>query len=411
MSDMTGSARKGMAQVAGSFGPELQGAIRATSGLIQTAMTGGVYGLAAAAATLAVSGTIEWCQNLKAELIAARKYMDDMRNGYWALIEAQLAAKKEAEQSALDAIADKAKKAATFVEQLIAAMNALGQAEDSVVGAEMNLKIAQINDEFSAKLAEACEEMKPLVNAEKNLAIALEEQNQARELQKRAVERETEKLNDVQIKIERQMEVIDALNAAGKDTTEAEQKLAKLKVELQTQTNKLTEAHLKSEAELLKHETAVRDANAALANAQSQWNATVDANEKEIEALNEKEHQDREIAKITEVCKRNQVDANEYIQLWTECLKNGMTETEAYAELQKKLNEELQKRKEAEEKATEEAKKKAEEEAKKKTGKKDGTSSASATITFDPSRVAEGVKEWDGQTSYSRMRREMSNDI
>lgn len=333
-----------------------------------------------------------------------------MRNGYRNLIDAQLAAKAAQEQSALDAIVDKAQSATKAVDALLAAMTGLASAEDSVMGAELNLKIAQINEEFSQQLAEACNELKPLISAEKNLATAVAAQEAARKQQQRAIERETDKLNDCVIKIEHQQRVIAAQIAAGQDTTEAERKLANLKIEHATQTERLKAAEKNSEAKLLQHETAVRDATVAVEKAKSGWEATVEANENEMDALDEKERQERIAANITKICAENQVEANDYIKLWADCLKNGMTETEAYGELQKKLNEELRKRRETEEKANEEAKKKAEQDGK-KPGKKDKEGdSAVATITFDPSRVSEGVKEWDGQTTYSKTRQEISDN-
>lgn len=412
MSDFVGATKRGLTQISGSFGAEIQGTIRTTTGLLEQFVSGGIYGIAGAVATLAVNGLVQWLSNVAEAARKHREQMDAMRNGYWSLIDAQLAAKAAQEQSALDAIVDKAQSATKAVDALVASMNGLANAEDSVMGAEFNLKIAQINEEFSQQLAEACSELKPLISAEKNLATAVAAQEAARKQQQRAIERETDKLNDCAIKIEHQQQVIAAQIAAGQDTTEAERKLANLKIEHATQTERLKAAEKNSEAKLLQHETAVREATLAVENAKSGWEATVEANENEIEALNEKERQEREIAKIIETCAKNQVDANEYIQLWTECIKNGMTETEAYGELQKKLNEELKKRREAEEKANEEAKKKAEDEAegkKGKKGKKDGTSSI-ATITFDPSRVSEGVKEWDGQTTYSKTRQDISNN-
>ena len=86
-------------------------------------------------------------------------------------------------------------------------------------------------------------------------------------------------------------------------------------------------------------------------------------------------------------------------------MANGATETEAYAELQKKLNEEVKKRTDAEGNLTDALNSEA---TKKKD--KDGKAIAIANVSIDPSEVGEGVEEWDRRSTYSRMREEMSQE-
>ena len=57
-------------------------------------------------------------------------------------------------------------------------------------------------------------------------------------------------------------------------------------------------------------------------------------------------------AKITEVCTQYKVDAKEYIKKYNKMIDAGISETDAYAQLQRDLNEELKKRKDAEKEAT-----------------------------------------------------------
>lgn len=59
-----------------------------------------------------------------------------------------------------------------------------------------------------------------------------------------------------------------------------------------------------------------------------------------------------EEAKITEVCTQYKVDAKEYIKKYNKMIDAGIDETDAYAQLQRDLNDELKKRKEAEKEAT-----------------------------------------------------------
>ena len=187
--------------------------------------------------------------------------------------------------------------------------------------------------------------------------------------------------------------------------------IASAKREEESAQRQVTLAAQKESEARLNSATAEADAKARLDGANNALKAEEEAAEKAAKAADEKAYMDAQVARITEICGKRGVEAAEYIELFKTCIGNGADETEAYAELQKTLNDELKRRKEAEAKATEEAKKKAEEEAKKKPGKKDRDATATATITFDPSRVSEGVKEWDGQTSYSKARQEMSNDI
>lgn len=87
-------------------------------------------------------------------------------------------------------------------------------------------------------------------------------------------------------------------------------------------------------------------------------------------------------------------------------IANGATETEAYAALQRKLNEEVKKHASAEGKLTDALN--GEAATKKDKGAK---GIAIANVNIDPSQVGEGVQEWDGQTTWSKLRDKMSDDV
>ena len=118
----------------------------------------------------------------------------------------------------------------------------MAAASDAAIGSGGNLKIAQINDEFSQRLAEACDELKPLVTAERNLALAVQRQETSREQQTRAIENEKVALAGIEKRIEMQKDAIAKMVDAGLDTAAAEAKLSTLRAELATQTQRLKNA-------------------------------------------------------------------------------------------------------------------------------------------------------------------------
>ncbi len=399
--DAVNSAKQGFAQIAGSISGDLGGSISAVIPLMNQLFSGGASGVAGAIVTAAIRGMISWYQNLRAEMEEHRKQMESMRTGYRNLIDAQLAAKAAMEQDGLEATAKRAEDACKALDALTSAYNSLAAASDAAIGNGGNLRIAQINDEFSQKLAEACDELKPLVGAERNLAIALQRQETSREQQTRAIENEKSALQDIERKIELQKEAIAKAAAAGLDATAAESRLSTLRIQLAAQAERLKNAETVAATAALQHETAVRDATAAVEAARRTWDRTVAANEAEMEAAADKAYMDAQMAKIARVCAANQLEANSYVSLFKDSLARGLTETEAYAELQGKLNEELEKRGKAE---RESAKGGAD-------GRPNSTSTASATVNINPSQVGQGVAEWDGKTTWHNTRERMSQDV
>ena len=394
--DMVNSTKQGLTTLAGSFSGELSGSIRHVASLLTMVAQGGIWGLMNAA----IIETIGYFKRLRDEAEAHRKQMQDMATGYRKLIEAQLAAKAAMEQDGLEATVKRAEDACKALDALAAAYNSLAAASDAAIGSGGNLKIAQINDEFSQRLAEACDELKPLVTAERNLALAVQRQETSREQQTRAIENEKVALAGIEKRIEMQKDAIAKMVDAGLDTAAAEAKLSTLRAELATQTQRLKNAETAAATAALQHETAVRDATVALESAKGAWDRTVAANEAEMEAAADKAYMDAQMAKITRVCAVNQLEANSYISLFKDSIAKGLTETEAYAELQKKLNEELERRGKAEKDA-----------AKKNADGKNNASMATATVNINPSQVGQGLSEWDGKTTWHNTREKMSQDI
>ena len=106
---------------------------------------------------------------------------------------------------------------------------------------------------------------------------------------------------------------------------------------------------------------------------------------------------------IIEVCTKARVDQRYYIELFNDALEAGLTEEEAYVELQKELNGEIEARTEAEKKATEEAKKVAE-------GKGEKPAShASMTVSLDAgasSDIGDQVEKKGGFKNWQRQLRQ-----
>ena len=360
---------------------------------------GGPIAITATAAIAMVTAIIKWKKAQEEAAEAHRKLMEAMREGQAARIEADLAALAEREQSALDAMAESAANTVKELVALTAALKGLASAQDAGIGAELNLSIAKINDEFSQKLAEAAAELQPLVSAERDLAVALEEQKFARMQQQRAVERETVALQDAEAKIAAQKEVVAAEIAAGRDAVAARQELQKTEIERSVCEQRLKNATLTAETTLLKHETAVREARVAVSNATNAWNKAVEANELANEAVVEKAALSKIHDEITRICMKNEVEAAAYIKLYTESMAKGLTHSEAYAQLQEKLNEELQKRAEAEKKAAEKAAAEAAKSEAEKAKKDRPVLSTSMSVSIDPSEVGAGVDQSEPVTA------------
>ena len=344
-------AKHALGQIAGSFSGEIAGSLRMTVGLMEELGKSGMYGLVAAGANLIVTSAVNLYQSWKQAAEEHRKLMEAMQSGQQSLIAEQLAAIEARERASLDETAASAANLVKQITELAAAYKGLGSAEDMQGAAGANLAIAKINSEFADRLNEAAEEMRPLVQAEKALAIALQNQETAREQQRRVVERETVALQDIEARIAAQKDVIAAEIAAGRDGAAARDALSKMQIEHAAQTNRLKTAETNAEAALLQHETAVKDARAAVGRASEAWDRAVAANESANEAVEEKAALGRIHDEITRICMKNEVTAAEYIKLYGDSIAEGLTHTEAYGKLQEKLNKELEKRTEAEKKA------------------------------------------------------------
>ena len=355
MREVSEVSKHALGQIAGSFSGELAGSIRSTVGLLEEIGKGGIWGLMAAGVNLAITATVGWYTEMKKAAEEHRKLMEAMKSGQQALIADQIAAMAAREQASLDMIALSAQNAVKQIEALSAAYKGLAVAEDTGISAAGDLAIAKINSQFADRLNEACAELKPLVEAEKNLAVALQQQQTSRDAQKRAIERETGALQDLDAKIAAQKEVIAAEIAAGRDGAAARDALAKMEIERAAAELRLKNATVKAETTLLQHEVAVKNAKAAVDNATAAWDRAVAANDEANAAVEEKAALGRIHDEITRICMKNQVEEAAYIKLYTESIAKGLTHTEAYAKLQEKLNGELEKRADAEAKAAKDA--------------------------------------------------------
>lgn len=113
----------------------------------------------------------------------------------------------------------------------------------------------------------------------------------------------------------------------------------------------VTLAKQKEESASLALERATLDGEAKVVEASRAQEAEIAASLKKADAEFKKAEQERISAEITRICDTHKVKAAEYIKLYGESVAAGLTHTEAYGQLQAKLNEELQKRAKAEEKA------------------------------------------------------------
>lgn len=142
------------------------------------------------------------------------------------------------------------------------------------------------------------------------------------------------------------------------------------------------------------------------------WNqlraAGLSVEEATIELNQEYKDYKKAETKITKICQELKVDEKDYLKKFLTLMESGITESEAYAELQKQLNEELKKRKEAEEKAT-----KASEEAAEGKGGLGNNSSASASVSVslgngETDEIADKVEKKQGfKNEQRRLRQEM----
>lgn len=104
--------------------------------------------------------------------------------------------------------------------------------------------------------------------------------------------------------------------------------------------------------------------------------------------------------RIIEVCTKARVDQQYYLEMFNDALEAGLTEEEAYVELQKELNEELEARTEAEKKATEEVKKASDGKGEKPAARASMTVSLDAGASSDIGDQVEkkgGFKNWQRQ--------------
>jgi len=453
--DMADAAKKTVGSIAGAFEGELNGVLRTTGGLIADMARGGMWGVLASVANVAVGFIAEKFRELKEE---ARQFSEICRNGVMEAIggiegrfsslskkmqEANAAAKDMLDvmngktaanaemkvhqlhiatlQKMTDDMTSAAKGVVLADEAYQAAVirgtAAIEQAAASTEAAQADAKAA--TDRRLAAESSLAEISKERANLEAMMAdygrgwlakrkeieanLAKNEEafsngyyDQAKYLKYR---------KDLQIRLSKleseHADELTQLNEAKKSEERAAMLVADAKRAEEAASRAVTKAKQREEVARSTAAVAEEDAAARLDAANLAVTREAAAAEAAAKAADEKAYNDATIAHITAICTKRQVDAAGYLELYSTCIANGATEAEAYAELQKKLNDELKRRSEAEAKASKES----------KNGKNPGTSTASATVNINPSQVGQGISEWDGKTTWHNTREKMSQDI
>lgn len=454
--DMSQAARSSLSSLAGAFDTELGGAIGKTAGLVNEMARGGIWGVMAAAANQAIGFIAE---KLREAQEAAAKFADICRNEVMSAISAAADNFKSVSSAISDARAD-AKDMLDILNGEIA-----GNAEMKVH--ELHIETLQkITDNMSntAKNVILADEAYQAAVIKGTAAIEQAEAvtTAAKEAVKSAADRRTAaeealaKISDERAKLEAQMfdfgrgwlakrnelaaniekneqmynEGLISQSAYLKNRKDLSVQLAKLEEEHKDDLTKLNAAKKAEEDATKELEKAKRDetkaardvekaakkeevARTAAATAEGEAKIKLDAANRAVareaeaaqkaqKAADDKAYQDAINADITRICSKNQVKAAEYIELFATCIANGATEAEAYQELQKRLNDELKNRADAEAGATASA----------KSGKKrDKDGNVITSVSIDPKEVGEGVHEWDGKTTWSKMRDKLSDDV
>ena len=146
-----------------------------------------------------------------------------------------------------------AKNQLAAIDEVAKAYKALAAAESSVSGAQGQLAIAKITEEFNAKLRKAANEMESgVIEAEKKLALAQLQGAAAVEKASAAADDARDTLHTWDQKIAAQQKIIDALTMAEQDSTDAEMALENLKEQRAIQEKKVQAADLLLEAERIK---------------------------------------------------------------------------------------------------------------------------------------------------------------
>jgi hypothetical protein len=138
-------------------------------------------------------------------------------------------------------------------------------------------------------------------------------------------------------------------------------------------------------------ERATLDAEAKLREAHAAAHRGIAADEEKIKAELIRAQVDAQIADITRICMKNQVQAAEYIKAYSDALFNGMTHAEAYGELQKKLNEAIAERTKSEKDAASGVDASG-------NGKTGGTKSRPIHVSISSGSIAKEIGEAGGST-------------
>lgn len=105
--------------------------------------------------------------------------------------------------------------------------------------------------------------------------------------------------------------------------------------------------------------------------------------------------------KITEVCTKYKVDAKEYIKKFNEMTEKGISETDAYTQLQRDLNNELKERTDAEKKATDAAKKSG------GLGGNNNSASAAVSVSLDKGEAGNIANEVEQKQGFKNEQRRL----
>lgn len=401
--DMIQQGVRGVQTLTTAFGDSgLAGTINKTAGVLAGLATGGVWGMIGAAANSALTAVIGYFKEMHERAMAFKDYLqkefvesltgageqatalgkqiqeankeiDDLiktSNGKISGEAKNAVAKLHVEtlQALTDTMSESAQKVILADEALAAAkithaanvraaseaqtalenrLYAIGEeeAQASALVAQAKNAVAEFENRYGSTLTEvnvaqirARETVEEMVNGGMTYNAAIKAKQLAVETAKRLEEENAEVLKQHTALLGEVATAEAGLADAAKNRATMEERVAAATLATDT-------ARMEESAATMRLAEAKRNAEMAV---QAEQVAALDyAREAENAAVTQQASE-----QIERVCAANKVAYAEYLALYTELLAAGATETEAYAELQKKLNEELGKRAEAEAEAS-----------------------------------------------------------
>ena len=397
--DLIQQGVRGVQTLTTAFGDSgLAGTINKTAGVLAGLATGGVWGMIGAAANSALTVVIGYFKEMNERAKAFKEYLQkEFVEGLTGAGEQASALGKQIQEANKEVddliktsngkISGEAKNAVAklHVETLQKLTDDMSESAQKVILADEALEAAKIT--HAANVRAATEAQSAL---ESRLYAAGEEEAQASAIvtqAKNAVaefeNRYASTLTDVRVANLRAKQTIEEMVASGMTynaAIKAKQEAVRLSEKIEKENAEVLKQHKNLLAEVktaeeglesaAKNRTAIEtrlaaatvatetaraeetSATMSLAEAKRKAEMAVQTEQEAMLAQAEKTEEaiQTQLAtnKIERVCAANKVKYAEYLALYTQLMKDGKTETEAFAELQKKLNEELKKRADAE---------------------------------------------------------------